>query len=82
MDLGGLRTRGALNILSVCAVVVGLLTPGTILRREWQGQVYEVAVTTAGFEHDGRLFRSLSAAASAITGVKWNGLRFFGLKEA
>lgn len=57
------------------------LEPGTILRREWQGQTIEVRVIDGGFEQAGVHYRSLSAVARAITGTRWNGLRFFGLRE-
>ena len=59
------------------------LTPivGTRLLREWQGVEQIVTVTTDGFEWQGRPYRSLSAIARAITGTRWNGLVFFGLKN-
>jgi hypothetical protein len=53
---------------------------GTKLIREWKGVEHVVTVTTDGFEYAGRPYRSLSAAARAITGTQWNGLVFFGLK--
>jgi hypothetical protein len=52
---------------------------GTKLVREWRGERYEVTITAAGFEFDGRPYRSLSAIAKAITGTHWNGRVFFGL---
>lgn len=52
---------------------------GTRLVREWNGGLYEVTVTLNGFEYDGRLYRSLSAIAKAITGTHWNGKLFFGV---
>lgn len=57
------------------------LVPGTRLAREWQGQSYEVDVLEKGFRYDGADYRSLSEVARAITGTRWNGLRFFGLRE-
>jgi hypothetical protein len=59
------------------------LTPivGTRLLREWQGVEQIVTVTADGFEWQGRPYRSLSAIARAITGTRWNGLVFFGLKN-
>lgn len=57
------------------------LEPGTILSREWQGRTIEVRVVDGGFEQAGVHYRSLSAVARAITGTRWNGLRFFGLRE-
>lgn len=57
------------------------LGAGAKLRREWQGRIVEVEVEEKGFRWDGRLYRSLSAAATAIAGTRWNGPRFFGLRE-
>lgn len=54
---------------------------GTKFRRIWNGQEVEVIVTDKGFLHNGKHYRSLSAAASAIAGVHWNGPRFFGLRD-
>ena len=54
---------------------------GTRLIREWQGVEQVVTVTADGFEWQGRPYRSLSAIARAITGTRWNGLIFFGLKS-
>ena len=53
---------------------------GATLQREWQGRVVRVRVEEDGFRHEGRLFKSLSAAATAIAGTRWNGPRFFGLR--
>lgn len=54
---------------------------GTRLLREWQGVEHVVTVTADGFEWQGRPYKSLSAIARAITGTRWNGLVFFGLKS-
>ncbi|MCU9848934.1 DUF2924 domain-containing protein [Defluviimonas sp. WL0024] len=54
---------------------------GTRLLREWQGIEYVVTVTADGFEWQGRPYKSLSAIARTITGTRWNGLVFFGLKR-
>ena len=54
---------------------------GTRLIREWQGVEHCVTVRDEGFEYQGRPFKSLSAAARAITGTQWNGWTFFGLKN-
>ncbi len=48
--------------------------------RSWQGTTLEVVVAENGFRWNGRVFRSLSAAATAIAGTRWNGPRFFGLR--
>jgi hypothetical protein len=55
---------------------------GTQLIREWRGVEQPVTVVANGFEWQGRRFKSLSAAARAITGTQWNGPVFFGLKRA
>jgi Protein of unknown function (DUF2924) len=54
---------------------------GTQLVREWQGTEHRVTVVDGGFEYRGRPFKSLSAIARAITGTRWNGWVFFGLKN-
>ncbi len=54
---------------------------GTRLLRTWQGRRYEVTALTAGFEYEGRRYRSLSAIAREITGTRWNGPLFFGLRK-
>ena len=54
---------------------------GTRLIREWQGVEHLVTVTAHGFEWQGRPYKSLSAIARAITGTRWNGWVFFGLKN-
>jgi hypothetical protein len=54
---------------------------GTRLLREWQGVEHVVTVTADGFEWQGRPYKSLSAIARAITGTRWNGWVFFGLKS-
>jgi hypothetical protein len=54
---------------------------GTRLIREWQGVEHCVTVLHDGYEWQGKPYKSLSAAARAITGTRWNGLVFFGLKS-
>jgi len=54
---------------------------GTRLTREYQGVQHSVTVTGDGYEYEGRPYRSLSAIARAITGTRWNGLLFFGLRS-
>jgi len=54
---------------------------GTKLIREWDGVAHTVTVLRDGFEWEGRRYKSLSAVARAITGTRWNGYRFFGLRE-
>jgi hypothetical protein len=54
---------------------------GTRLIREWKGVEHCVTVRDEDFEYQGRPYKSLSAVARAITGTRWNGLLFFGLKN-
>ena len=55
--------------------------PGTVFTREYQGIDYHVIARTDGqYEFDGRIFSSLSAVAREITGTRWNGLLFFGIR--
>lgn len=54
---------------------------GTRLIREWQGVEHVVTVQADDFEYQGRPYKSLSAIARAITGTRWNGWVFFGLKN-
>ena len=54
---------------------------GTKLIREWDGTAHTVTVLKDGFDWGGQRYKSLSAVARAITGTRWNGYRFFGLRE-
>lgn len=54
---------------------------GTRLIREWKGVEHCVTVRQEDFEYQGRPYKSLSAIARNITGTRWNGLVFFGLKN-
>jgi hypothetical protein len=57
------------------------LRPGTVLGREWNGQMHRVAVLADGFAWNGNTYPSLSQVACAITGTRWSGPRFFGLRD-
>jgi Protein of unknown function (DUF2924) len=57
------------------------LRPGTILTREWNARSHRVMVVDDGFAWNGKTYDSLSKIAFAITGTKWNGPRFFGLRD-
>ena len=54
--------------------------PGTVLVREWGRKSHRVMVMADGYAWNGKSFDSLSQVAFAITGTKWNGPRFFGLR--
>jgi len=58
------------------------LAPGTRIAREWKGVRHEVVVTAKGYDYGERTYRSLSEVARTITGARWNGLRFFGLRQS
>jgi hypothetical protein len=81
--LGGLD-RETLKVLARTGRVVAEgqdLGIGTTFRRTWNGRQQVVTVVENGFEWKGRSFKSLSAAATAIAGTRWNGPRFFGLRS-
>jgi hypothetical protein len=63
------------------AVTTTLPRTGTVLLREWRGTTHQVTVVDDGFIWNGTIYRSLSSIAHAITGTKWNGPRFFGMRE-
>jgi hypothetical protein len=54
---------------------------GTRLMREWRGQTHEVIATESGYEYRGGSYRSLSEIARKVTGTRWFGPAFFGLKN-
>jgi len=58
----------------------GALRPGSRLLRDWQGRTHEVIVLDSGFQHQDRTYQSLSEVARKITGTRWSGPLFFGLK--
>lgn len=78
-DLGEQLDGGNIGLRSVRADLKPIA--GTRLIREWQGVEHTVTVTLNGFEWQGRPYQSLSAIARAITGSRWNGWVFFGLKH-
>lgn len=57
------------------------LGSGAVLIREWKGVRHEVRVVEGGYAHAGETYKSLSEVARAITGTRWNGPLFFGLRE-
>ena len=60
---------------------VGVLRDGTKIVRNWHDREYEVVVRGERYEYNGKLYRSLSGVARAITGTNWNGNEFFGIKK-
>ena len=57
------------------------IKPGSELVRTWNRRTYRIRVLEKGFAYDGKTFDSLSEIARLITGTKWNGPRFFGLRS-
>jgi hypothetical protein len=55
--------------------------PGSNFAREWNGRLHRVAVLADRFAWNGKTYSSLSQVAFAITGTRWNGPRFFGLRD-
>jgi len=81
--LGGLEARLVRDIRAAAkagARAGPVVDRGARLAREWKGTLHEVEVVQGGYRYDGRRYRSLSAIARAITGARWNGPRFFGLR--
>jgi hypothetical protein len=62
------------------SALVPTLKPGTRLVRKWRDQVHLVNVETDGYEYQGTRFKSLSEIARLITGTRWSGPLFFGMK--
>jgi len=58
------------------------IKPGSELVRTWNRRTYRVVVLQGAFAYEGRTYKSLSEIASEITGTKWNGPRFFGLRRS
>jgi hypothetical protein len=54
---------------------------GTKIVKEYKDKLHEIFVVVDGFSYNGRVYNSLSAIAQQITGTKWNGLVFFGVKK-
>jgi Protein of unknown function (DUF2924) len=56
------------------------IKPGTRLVRQWQNQTHVVEIAAAGYEYRGARYESLSEIARLITGTRWSGPLFLGLK--
>jgi Protein of unknown function (DUF2924) len=82
-ELGGLSaaTRRLLCEEEGRAVRRRVMRPGMVLIREWHGVAHQVTVGEGGVLYRGERYRSLSEVARLITGVRWSGPRFFGLKR-
>lgn len=87
--IGGLKLSTQRYLMKIaekgnaaCATMsVTQVKPGTRLLREWHGTTHEVTVLDDGVHYQGQRYRSLSQVAQKITGAKWSGPLFFGLKK-
>jgi hypothetical protein len=79
---GGLDVETRRALRSTHTAARAALQTGTRITREWQGQTHTVEVTPEGFWYEGQRHKSLSAIARHITGARWNGPRFFGLRSS
>jgi hypothetical protein len=86
---GALRTSSHRTLLALAKDLtrgnttrdgLGPIRPGTRLVRTWQGETHEVLALEKGFSYRGNTYSSLSLVAGTITGAKWSGPVFFGLK--
>jgi hypothetical protein len=57
------------------------IKPGTRLLRQWNGKTHQVMALENGFEYEGKRYKSLSVIARLVTGTRWSGPAFFGLKR-
>jgi hypothetical protein len=82
-ELGGLSamTRRLLSEHGPRAPRRRVIRTGTVLIREWHGVAHQVTVGEEGVLYRGERYRSLSEVARLITGARWSGPRFFGLKR-
>lgn len=78
---GGLDAQTRRKLKSAGSRQERRLSPGAMVAREWKGVRHEVAVLTDGFSYGGKPYASLSVIAREITGARWNGPRFFGLRS-
>lgn len=84
---GGLKQSTRVYLRQIAQNALGPAPPtpevplGTKLVREWHGRTYGVSVEADGVYMKGQKYRSLSDVAETITGVRWSGPRFFGLRK-
>jgi hypothetical protein len=72
-----MKAKGAITSLERLKI-----KPGTRLVREWRGDTHVVTAQDSDFDYRGKRYQSLSEIARAITGTRWSGPAFFGLKTA
>src|SRR5476649_1893384 len=74
-------SKSSKNDATPTSAALGALKPGTVLTREWGGVIHRGMVLEEGFAWAGQNYRSLSEIATRISGARWSGPRFFGLKQ-
>ncbi len=82
LDAGGYDELGRANARPKAKPPAEGIVPGTLLVRDYQGERYTVTVIAGGYEFQGKPYKSLSPIAMEITGTRWNGPAFFGLRGA
>src|SRR5947199_7811224 len=75
------RADGSVGLEPCPARDVRLLPVGTVLKRVYGERTIEVTVLATGFECEGKSYPSLSLIAQRVTGTRWNGFHFFGLRK-
>jgi Protein of unknown function (DUF2924) len=80
LDRSGSPEKAGQNAATLVQPIVDV-RPGTSFGREWNGRMHRVMVLADGFAWNGKTYSSLSQVAFAITGTRWNGPRFFGLRD-
>ena len=80
LDGSGSPEKAGQNVANLVPRIANV-RPGTSLSREWNGHMQRVTVLADGFAWNGKIYSSLSKVAFAITGTRWNGPRFFGLRD-
>jgi hypothetical protein len=80
LDSSGSPERAGQNAANLVRRIADV-RPGTRFSREWNGHLQRVTVRADGFAWNGNTYSSLSQVAFAITGTRWNGPRFFGLRD-
>jgi Protein of unknown function (DUF2924) len=78
---GGLTATERRQLRSGIPSCSSQVYPGSRLIRVWKGETHQVAVLEDGYLYADKKWRSLSAIAEAITGTRWSGPVFFGLKK-
>jgi Protein of unknown function (DUF2924) len=80
LDRSGSPEKAGQNAATLVQPIADV-RPGTSVSREWHGRMQRVMVLADGFAWNGKTYSSLSQVAFAITGTRWNGPRFFGLRD-